>query len=59
MFLKTTGNVACLYPKLYSPLLLMNQCYKRIPIMYEENILFVDPTTRQTFQSADLQDCSD
>ena len=27
--------------------------------MYKENIRFVDPITRQTFQSADLQDCSD
>ena len=37
----------------------MNQCYNGIPIMYKENIRFVDPFTRQTFQSADLQDCSD
>ena len=27
--------------------------------MYTENVRFVDPITRQTFQSADLQDCSD
>ena len=27
--------------------------------MYKENVRFVDPITRQTFQSADLQDCSD
>ena len=27
--------------------------------MYKENIRFVDPIMRQTFQSADLQDCSD
>ena len=27
--------------------------------MYREKILFVDPITRQTFKSADQQDCSD
>ena len=61
MFLETNGNVAWLYhcPKFYSPLQLMDECYIRIPIMYKENIRFVDPITRQTFQSADLQDCSD
>ena len=61
MFLETNGNVAWLYhcPKFYSPLQLMDECYNRIPIMYKENVRFVDPITRQTFQSADLQDCSD
>ena len=61
MFLETNGNVAWLYhcPKFYSPLQLMDECYNRIPIMYKENIRFFDPITRQTFQSADLQDCSD
>ena len=61
MFLETNGNVAWLYhcPKFYSPLQLTDECYNRIPIMYKENIRFVDPITRQTFQSADLQDCSD
>ena len=37
----------------------MEQCYNRIPIMYKETIRFFYPITRQTFQSADLQDCSD
>ena len=61
MFLETNGNVAWLYhcPKFYSPLQLIDECYNRIPIMYKENVRFVDPITRQTFQSADLQDCSD
>ena len=27
--------------------------------MYEENIRFVDPITRQSFQLADLHECSD
>ena len=61
MFLETNGNVAWLYhcPKFYSPLQLMDACYNRIPIMYREKIHFVDPITRQTFKSADQQDCSD
>ena len=61
MLLETNGNVAWLYhcPKFHSPLQLMDECFNRIPIMYKENIRFVDPITRQTFQSADLQDCSD
>ena len=61
MFLETNGNVAWLYrcPKSYSPLQLMDECYNRIPIMYKEDTQFFDPITRQTFQSADLQDCSD
>ena len=37
----------------------MDQCYNRISIMYEENIRFFYPITRQTFQSADLYECSD
>ena len=37
----------------------MDQCYNHIPIVYKENIRFVDPITRQTCQTADLQDCSD
>ena len=61
MFLETNGNVAWLYhcQKFYSPLQLMDACYNRIPIMYREKIHFVDPITRQTFKSADQQDCSD
>ena len=61
MLLETNGNVAWLYhcPKFHSPLQLMDECFNRIPIMYKENIRFVDSITRQTFQSADLQDCSD
>ena len=37
----------------------MDQCYNRILIMLKENIRLVDPFTRQTLQSADLQDCYD
>ena len=61
MVLETNGNVAWLYhyPKFYSPLPLMDACYNRIPIIYREKIHFVDPITRQTFKSADQQDCSD
>ena len=37
----------------------MNQCYDRIPILYEGQIQFVDPITRQTQQAANLQNCTD
>ena len=37
----------------------MDQCFIRIAMIYSENIQFVDPITRQTFQSADLQDLPD
>ena len=54
------STTAWLYhcPNFYSPLQLMDACYYRIPIMYREKILFVDPITRHTFKSADQQDCS-
>ena len=61
MFFEINGTVAWLYhcPKCYSPLQLMDHCYNGIPIMYKENFRFFDPITRQIFQSADLQHCSD
>ena len=33
----------------------MNQCYNRIPILYEGQIHFVDPITRQTYPAANTQ----
>ena len=42
-----------------TPLQLMDQCYNRITIMYKNKIRVFDPITRPTFQSADLQNCSD
>ena len=37
----------------------MNQCYDRIPILYEGEIRFVDPSTRQTYPDAVTQNCFD
>ena len=61
MFLETDGSLAWLYhcPMFQSPLHTMNQCYDRIPILYEGEIRFVDPITRQTYPDAVTQNCSD
>ena len=61
MFIKTNGNVAWLYncPEFHSPLQILNKCYNRIPILYENEIHFVDPISRQTFTEAEEQLCSD
>ena len=61
MFLETDGSLAWLYhcPMVQSPLHTMNQCYDRIPILYEGEIRFVDPITRQTYPDAVTQNCSD
>ena len=61
MFLETDGNLASLYhcPIVHSPLHRMNQCYDRIPILYEGQIQFVDPITRQTHRAVNIQNCSD
>ena len=61
MFLETDGSLAWLYhcPMVHSPLHTMNQCYDRIPILYEGEIRFVDPITRQTYPDAVTQNCSD
>ena len=57
MFLETDGSLACLYhcPLVHSPLHTMNHCYDRIPILYEGQIQFVDPITRQTHPAANIQ----
>ena len=56
---ETDGSLAWLYhcPLVHSPLHTMNQCYNRIPILYEGQIHFVDPITRQTHLAANLQNC--
>ena len=61
MFLEMDGSLAWLYhcPKVHSPLHTMNQCYDKIPILYEGEIRFVDPITRQTYPDAVPQNCSD
>ena len=61
MFLETDGSLAWLYdcPLVHSPFHPMNQCYDRIPILYEGQIQFVDPITRQTHLAAIIQNCTD
>ena len=61
MFLESDGRLAWLYqcPLVHSPLHIMNQCYDRIPILYENQTQFVDPSTRQTYPAANLQSCTD
>ena len=61
MFLETDGSLAWLYhcPMVHSPLHTMNQSYDKIPILYEGEIHFVDPITRQTYPDAVPQNCSD
>ena len=61
MFLETDGSLAWLYhfPLVHSPLHTMNQCYDRIPILYEDQIQFADPITRQTHLTANIQNCTD
>ena len=51
MFLDTGGSVALLNlcPKFLSPLIVLDQCYDRIPTLYERTTKYVDPITRQTF----------
>ena len=61
LLLETDGGLAWLYhcPKVHSPLHTMNQCYDRIPILYQGQIQFVDTITRQTYPNANVQNCSD
>ena len=61
MFLETDGSLAWLYhcPLVQSPLHTMNQCYDRIPIVYEGQIQFVDPITQQTQPAANIENCTD
>ena len=57
IFLETDGSLALLYhyPLVHSTLHTMNQCYDRIPILYEGQIQFFDPITRQTHPAAKIQ----
>ena len=60
MFPETDGSLAWLYGPLgHSPLLTMNQCYDRIPILHEGQNQFVDPITRHTHPAANIQTCTD
>ena len=61
MFLETDGSLVWLYhcPLVHSPLHKIIKCYDRIPIIYEGQIQFVDPITRQTHPAASIQNCTD
>ena len=61
MLLENDGSLAWLYhcPLVHSPLHTMNQCYDRFPILYEGQIQFVDPITRQAEPAANIQNCTD
>ena len=61
VFLETDDSRYWLYhcPLVHSPLHTMNQCYDRIPILYQGQIQFVDPITRQTRPAANIQNCTD
>ena len=56
MFLNTDGSFAWLYhcPLMLSPSHVMNQCYDKIPIFYNNAIFFVNPITRQTHPDAQV-----
>ena len=60
-FLETDGSVAWLHQwsQIHSPLHTMKQCYGRSPILYRGKIHFVDPSTRQIYPHAVVQNCSD
>ena len=61
MFLSTDGSLAWLFqcPLMRSPARVMNQCYDKIPIFYNNAIFFVDSIIRQTYPDAQVQNCSD
>ena len=58
-FLYDEGSTAWLYdcPPFISPLYKADKCFDRIPIHYRENIMYVDPITRQTFNYATRIKC--
>ena len=61
MFLETDGTLVWLYHCLlvHAPLHTKKQCDDRLPILYERQIKFVHPITRQTHPAAHLQKCTD
>ena len=60
-FLETDGGLAWFHhcPKVHSPLYTTNQCYDRLPFLYQGQIEFVVTITRQTYPAANYQNCSD
>ena len=58
-FLYVELSTAWLYdcPHFISPLYKSDKCFDRIPIHYGGTIMYVDPITRQTFNSATPKEC--
>ena len=52
-------RLAISLPLMRSPPHGMNQCYDKIPLFYKNAIFFVDPSTRQTYPDAPVQNCPD
>ena len=50
-FLYVGGSTAWLYgsPHHLSPLYIAEHCHDIIPVFYLDNVMYVDPITRQTF----------
>ena len=53
-FFYVEGSIAWFYdcPHFPSPLYKADRCFDRIPIHFKENLLYVDPITRQTYDYA-------
>ena len=53
-FLYVEGSTAWLYdcPHFLSPLYIADRCFVRIPIHFKDTLMYVDPTTRQTYDYA-------
>ena len=51
-FLDTDGSICWLYhcPKQNLPLKVLDQCFFRIPVHYDNRTMFVEPITRQTYK---------
>ena len=58
-FLYVEGSTAWLYdcPHFLSPLYKADRCFDRIPIHFEDTLMYVDPITRQTYDYATLITC--
>ena len=61
MILENDGRRAWLYhcSLVHSPIHTMNQCYARIPILYEDQTQFVNAITWQTHPAVNFQNCTD
>ena len=58
-FLYVEGSTACLFdcPQFVSPLYEADKCFSRIPIYYQDTVMFLGPIPRQTFQDSTLLSC--